>query len=456
MRAVRPVRFFAVGFFLVPLALQAQVFIPFSYWGCSNETSTFVDDNQSQFESGSATNISWDGSAMTLDAGQTSGTFIARPFEKSTRCVQPAPALSPMVGLAWVPNLPYGKELPATSESTISYTSLANSTLLNSIANIWHLNGTGSIVSGDNIPAQNGVAGTAVNANGTGLSYVTGGRLNSAISFDGTDHITVPYTQTSVSQYTISVWVRSNATGNRVFVENRGSGAGQSLTLSMGTNPGGCTATNGRVSFGVDSNGVYIGRCMSGGSINDNNWRHVVGVWSGTSGAAVAATQFTIYIDGAAVAMTSRTVGTAPTAPISGLGNMKIARHDPWSVNYSGELDEIAIWTRALTATEVQQLYQRGANRVRFQIRSCLSPTCADNPTWLGPDGSSATYFTELNNNTAPSTGLGAPLTGLPNLSFADYPFLILSNSRYFQYQMLMQTDNTSYRPSVRSVSTSY
>lgn len=453
---MRLMRLLAFGLLLFPFFLQAQVFIPFSYWGCSSETSVFSDTNQSQFESGSATNISWDGSAMTLNTGQTSGTFIARPFEKSTRCVQPAPVLSPMVELSWVPNLPYGKELPSSSESTADYTSLANSTLLNNIANIWHLNGTGSIASGDNIPAQVGTSGTAVNANGTGLSYVTGGKLNSAISFDGTDHITVPYTQTSVSQYTISVWVRSNATGNRVFVENRGSGPGRSLTLSMGTNPGGCTATNGRVSFGVDSDGVYVGRCMSGGSINDNNWHHVVGVWSGTSGVAVAATQFTIYIDGAAVAMTNRSVGTAPNAPITGLGNMKIARHDPWSVNFSGELDEIAIWTRALSATEVQQLYQRGGNRVRFQIRSCLSPTCADNPSWLGPDGSSATYFTELNNNTVPATGLGTPLTGLPTLSFADYPFLVLPNSKYFQYQMLMSSDNTTYRPSVRSVSTSY
>ncbi len=433
--------------------LEAQVFVPFSNWGCSNPL--FLHDNEAALTQGTMVNTSWNGSALALNVGQTSGTYVTVPIDKG-RC-RTAPFV-PFDKLSWTTNLPYGKELPANSELTADYSGLASSTLMNNIAGIWHFNGTGAIANAASIAAETGVAGTAFNANGTGLTYTTNAKLNSAITFDGVDDRIdfVGYTMTAVNDYTVSMWMRSNGTGNRVFVQNRGGGAGQSLTLSMGTNPGGCTATNGRVSFGLDSNGIYIGRCMSGGAINDNNWHHIVGVWDGTAGVAVAAAQFTIYVDGAAVAMTNRAVGTAPNAPLTGLGDTKIARHDAWNVFYVGSIDEVAIWHRPLSATEVQQLYRRGANRVKYRIRSCLSPTCFDNPTWMGYDGSSATFFSELNNNTLPAAMNGNVRTIPPVMDFSDFISLILPNSQYLQYEITMESDSLTLVPSVESVSVSY
>lgn len=433
-------------------SVKAQIFIPFSFWGCS--VLDFTDDNSGAFGAGVAVNSAWDGTDMALTVGQTSGTYTSRVFDKR-RCNSPFAAFTEF---SWTSILPFGKEIPATSETTTDYPSLASSTLMTSIAGVWHFNGTGAIANGATVASATGVDGIARNANASGLTYTTNAKLNSAITFDGVDDRIdlVGYTQTNVTQYTISVWVRSNGTGNRVFVQDRGAGPGRSLTLAMGTNPGGCTATNGRVNFGLDSDAIWIGRCASAGAINDNNWHHVVGVWSGTSGVAVAATQFTIYIDGVSVATTNRSVGTAPNAPISGSGDTKIGRHDAWNVFYVGDLDELAIWTRALSATEVQQLYRRGANRVKFQVRSCLSPTCADNPTWLGPDGSSSTYFTELNNNNLPESGLGAVRTASPVMTYADFISLILPNTQYYQYQMTLESDSTTLVPSIRTFTTSY
>ncbi|MEQ1723145.1 MAG: hypothetical protein ABL930_08200 [Pseudobdellovibrio sp.] len=114
------------------------------------------------------------------------------------------------------------------------------------------------------------------------------------------------------------------------------------------------------------------------------------------------------------------------------------------------------MWTRALSATEVEQLYRRGGNRVKFQIRSCLSPTCAENPTWLGYDGSASTFFTELNNNTLPATMAGSVRTTLPVMTFSDYVRLILGNTRYMQYKIDFESDSTTLVPSVKSVSASY
>ena len=433
--------------------VEAQVFIPFSYWGCNDVTPTFADDTSAKLTAGTLTNVSWNGSDLALTAGQSTGSYISRPLDKTTRCVNPPATLSDITKISWLPELPFGKELTATSESNANYTTLANSTLMANIAGVWHLNGSGAIASGTTIAAEVGSNGSTHNANGAGMTYTASGKLNSAITFDGVDdQIEIPYVQTGVSKYTIATWFKTASGGNNVFVQDRGSGAGLSLTLGIGNNPGGCAA--GKISYGVDSNSIYIGKCTSS-TYNDGNWHHAVGVWSGTSGSAVASAQFTIYIDGVAAGTTNTSVGAA-TAPLTGLGNTLFGRHDAWGVNLNGSMDEVAIWTRALTATEVQQLYRRGGNRLKFQVRSCASPTCAENPTWLGPDGSSSTFFTELNNNSSPSTGLGTPLTGLPVITFSDYPFLVLGNSEWFQYKIIFESDSNTLDPTVRSVTPSY
>lgn len=432
--------------FLLGLDLSAQVFIPFGYYQCL--PTQLSDSTNAHFLLGTTSNTTVSGASVQLSAGQVLGTFTSRVFDGLSNC-KPG---SDWKNFSWTMPMPYGKELPSTSEVAADYSAVP-ANLMSSAVKLLHMNGTGAIANSASITDSIGSNGIAVNTNGTGMTYTTTAKFNSAITFDGTDDRIdlTGYTQSAVTQYTIAFWMKSNGTGNRVFVQNRGGGAGQSLTIGMGTNPGGCTATNGRVSFGLDTNSIYIGRCMSGGAINDNNWHHVVGTWSGTAGVAVAATQFNIYIDGAVVAMSNRTVGTAPNAPITGLGDTKIARHDSWNVYYAGQIDELGIWTRALTAAEVLHLFQRGAYRIKFQLRSCILSDCSDLPIWKGPDGTSSTFFSELNNNTVPLTGFGNALPGIPMNTFSNFPALSLSSDRYFQYQATFEADNTTVQPSINS-----
>lgn len=426
--------------------LNGQVFIPFGYWQCV--PLRISDSTNSDFLLGTTSNTTVTGASVGLSAGQTLGTYTSRVFDGLSNC-KPGSAWK---NFAWTMPMPYGKELPSSSESTADYSAVP-ANLMSSATKLLHLNGTGAIANSETILDSIGTNANAVNPNGAGMTYTTTAKFNSAVTFDGTDDRIdlTGYTQTAVNQYTISLWMRSNGTGNRVFVQNRGGGAGQSLTLSMGTNPGGCTATNGRVSFGLDTNSIYIGRCMSAGAINDNNWHHVVGTWSGTAGLAVAATQFNIYIDGALAAMTNRSVGTAPNAPLTGSLDTKIGRHDSWNVFYTGQIDEVAIWTRALTAAEVLHLYRRGAYRTKFQLRSCLLSDCSDVPVWQGPDGTASTFFSELNNSTVPLTGYGNAKPGIPLMTFSEFPSVSISSDRYFQYQATFEADNTTVQPSITS-----
>ncbi len=415
-----------------------QIFIPQAFWNCKDGYDYEITNTGTDFSTGTFSNTNVSGNSVVLSTGQSSGTFTSKVYDVFGGCSP----LQSWTKFEWKTSLPFGKELPITSETATDYSGITTG-LATSLQFLFHLNGTGSIANGATITAAAGSNATASNVNGTGMTYATG-KLSTAVSLDGTDDaISVPYTQTSVSDYSVAAWIKTTTAGNGVFLQDRGGGAGSSLTLGIGNNPGGCAA--GRISYGVDSNTIYIGKCTSS-TYNSGNWQHVVGVWDGTSGTAVASSQFTIYVNGNAVSTTDTTVGSV-SAPLTGLGNTKIGRHDAWSVNYAGLIDEVGVWTRALSATEAQQLYRRGANNIQFQIKTCDSSDCSDVATWKGPDNTSATSFSELNNNTNQNTFSGTVLTAYPSMVFANFPSLTVNTKRFFQYKAAFTTDDTSLQP---------
>jgi hypothetical protein len=83
--------------------------------------------------------------------------------------------------------------------------------------------------------------------------------------------------------------------------------------------------------------------------INDGNWHHLVGVYD-----AIEGTQ-TFYVDGinsGSASVSSNLIST--TVPFFGIGD------SGQGTFLEGSIDECAIWTRALTSTEVTQLYNSG------------------------------------------------------------------------------------------------
>ena len=85
--------------------------------------------------------------------------------------------------------------------------------------------------------------------------------------------------------------------------------------------------------------------------VADNAWRHVAFTFGASVGAA-------IYVDGS-VDSTSATTGTQNNAsyPI-----FVAARNQDGDPNYfTGSIDEVRLYTRTLTADEINQLYRKGA-----------------------------------------------------------------------------------------------
>jgi hypothetical protein len=170
-------------------------------------------------------------------------------------------------------------------------------------------------------------------------------QVDGGLDFDGSnDYLSTNYVQTGVTAYTIEAWLRTATTSKLLaLVQDRGSGAGKSLTLSIGGTYSGAPGSGlaGDVAYGVDSNSMYIG-VNSTSTVNDNLWHHVAGTWTAPSGTAIAPAQFSLYIDGNPAATNTIQVSST-TSPLTGLSGTLIARHQAWSTYFPGQLDEVRI-----------------------------------------------------------------------------------------------------------------
>ncbi|MEK7506322.1 MAG: LamG domain-containing protein [Patescibacteria group bacterium] len=165
-------------------------------------------------------------------------------------------------------------------------------------------------------------------------------RVGNCLSFDGIDdHVnlgTPTIDNFNTADFTLSGWVKTTSTVGAVSAnQNSGSSAGFTFQLSSGAM---YFRTSDAVGNWSETTGVT--------PVNDNNWHYLVATRSGTTQA--------IYIDGkldASNTVTLRDMGTGNTLYIG------IYRPSPVDSPFLGLLDDIRIYNRALSAAEVQQIY---------------------------------------------------------------------------------------------------
>ena len=316
--------------------------------------------------------------------------------------------------LGWAPQRPLGKPLPDNAAVESGYP-----------AGNLNMTGNGLLLHMDE------AGGTMVDSSGNGngatttsVGYAAPGKFGTALTFSGA--------AASGLSYPISASLNTGA----------------AITLSAWLRPGAVSDPTGpifqyddAVNFGIQiwqwttSNQIYANfrdtTPTSHGFMTPSNqfvsgkWYHLVATYDGATGK--------VYINGAQVASQALGAFTLGTNLPLGIGRATLNAN-----RYAGAMDEVAVWNRALNATEVADLYKRGALQLRFQGRSCDDALCAGE-TFSGPDGTANTFFSEIGNTPlAPRALTNAPV------------------NRWFQYRAILDSDGGGLSPELKSASATH
>jgi PKD repeat protein len=175
----------------------------------------------------------------------------------------------------------------------------------------------------------NSLAGTI-----SGASWSTQGKYGSALSFDGVNDLVsvadAPALDLTTGM-TLAAWVFPTVTtGVREVVIKEGSGVDiYNLYASNGTRPEANVFVGG-------SNRTAIGTA----ALPANTWTYIASTYDGAT--------VRLYLNGAQVASTSITGSIATST-----GALRIGGNSLWGEFFQGRIDEVRIYNRALTASEI-------------------------------------------------------------------------------------------------------
>ncbi len=389
--------------------------------------------------------------------------------------------------LSWSTSLPFGKELvgdfdndgTADSESSSDYSDLGGD-LNNGLVGYWPLN---EIVLGG-VGSIDDLSGSFSNGTPSGTLSVGSGKFNQSLQFDGNGGRVFlnPSGQINWSnnqEFSFSFWLKPD-----FYYDNPG--PGHTIPFYLASSNGYYAAVwlmdNGMktLHFLMYSNpSSTTTTALPGSFVEDDKWYHICGTVSGSVQS--------LYVDGVLV-----DTGTSQDMSTNNLTSINLDHNN----DHKGAVDEVAVWNRALTVSEVTQLYRRGANRIKFQVKSCIDSTCEcksfssspagsatdcdgdtivnaldfDDPhkaQFIGPGGDGTTYYSEAfnrkgtdtlfncGNNTSDSDGnicvddeirfLGGVKPTGPVIDYSNFPLAArpLANP-YFQYRVYMEADNNT------------
>jgi hypothetical protein len=216
------------------------------------------------------------------------------------------------------------------------------SQLTNNIAAYWKLDET---------------SGSVLDASGTNTGTVYGatanqtGKINKAYSFNGTSsYVSIPNSTSLNIQgnaITLSAWIKSTTNTTQMII-SKISGVGTHVSpyfqYNLQLEDPGSGVLFPRFYLSINGNPINT---PTTSSINQNQWYLITGTYDGTT--------MRLYLNGAQI--TSQGV----TGNITGYSTpVYLGINGAFGEPYSGSIDEVGIWSRALTAAEVTSLYNSG------------------------------------------------------------------------------------------------
>jgi hypothetical protein len=175
-----------------------------------------------------------------------------------------------------------------------------------------------------------------------------GGVSNRSCIFDGLDEYVsmgnvLDFDRTDA--FSISVWIKTTATGGYAVSKMDATPRGYAVAIASGA-----------VAFMlVNSGALQLEVRTTAVTFGDGAWHHVVAVSDGTGVLA----GLKIYVDDTdeALSTISNTLGTNP---ITNSASLNISGRTDGSVIWNGSIDEVAIYDKELSASEVTDIYDSG------------------------------------------------------------------------------------------------
>jgi hypothetical protein len=264
------------------------------------------------------------------------------------------------------------------------------------------------------------ISGTTVtdtsNHGGTGTMYgnpaPAAGQINQALTFNGVNsYVSMPAASDMATTFnnsiTLAAWIKTTNSSRVESIISKFSASGAGYIFR--TNPNGSVA----VAFGGDDLLSYPGGATDTTKINDGQWHHVLLVVN--MGQNV---QF--YIDGKLSSTSS--VYTAPGGDAYSDLEVGSCSYTPYAGYFTGGIDDVQVYNRALTAAEANTVYLLGgggqtqAPTTQTQTATVQAPSASAQLSL-----SSATFsFGGVNVGTSVSTVISASNAGSSNITISN------------------------------------
>lgn len=164
---------------------------------------------------------------------------------------------------------------------------------------------------------------------GTGKLGAKCATFNGSAKFETSVNIGI----TGTTARTMNFWVKYTSTSGDGMVTFGTTGTGNGFSA---------LAVSNQLYFGGESADVG----PSGAALNDGNWHMCTITYDGTT--------IRLYTDGTAGSTGTPTLNTAAA-------HLFVGERNDGSSKFTGDIDEVYLWTRALSAAEVTSLYNGGA-----------------------------------------------------------------------------------------------